>query len=236
MCHTTAALSTIHEGRLRCLLLLLQCCTFGCILLIPFQLFPLSTAPLDAVLQFCRQMYVKCVYRSSQVSATMCVHVCVSNRHGDGDSISSAGTAINTAEISFLGRGWAGPCWRGQGTEGVQLYLSPRMAYWLSSCNCCIEAPLFSSLPRFRCFTTSKVFSISLSLKRRHGTSRSNCGKPSTSQPRRARLFSLNSTYLRVSTCLAVASREGNCASLKISGGAWLCTRLVVVSRAPGGR
>lgn len=36
--------------------------------------------------------------------------------------------------------------------------------------------------------------------------------------------------------CLAVADRDGNCASLKISGGAWLWTRLVVVSRAPGGR
>lgn len=65
---------------------------------------------------------------------------------------------------------------------GGRLYLSPRMAYWLSSCNCCIEAPPVSSLPRFLCFTTSKVFSISLSL--------------------------------RVSTCLAVESREGNCVSL----------------------
>lgn len=43
--------------------------------------------------------------------------------------------------------------------------------------------------------------------------------------------------YLRVSTCLAVDSREGNCASLKISGGPWLGPRLlgVPVSRAPGG-
>ena len=46
----------------------------------------------------------------------------------------------------------------------------------------------------------------------------------------------LNSTYLRVSTCLAEASKEGNCASLNISGGPWLMVRLVVVSRAPGGR
>lgn len=52
-----------------------------------------------------------------------------------------------------------------KGGKGI-LYLSPRMAYWLSSCRCCIEAPPVSSLPRFLCFTTSKVFSISLSLKR----------------------------------------------------------------------
>lgn len=48
--------------------------------------------------------------------------------------------------------------------------------------------------------------------------------------------FPVNSAYLRVSTCLAVASKEGNCVSLKISGGPWLGPRLVVVSRAPGGR
>lgn len=47
---------------------------------------------------------------------------------------------------------------------------------------------------------------------------------------------SLNSTYLRVSTCLEVAISEGNCVSLKISGGPWVGPRLVVVSRAPGGR
>lgn len=50
------------------------------------------------------------------------------------------------------------------------------------------------------------------------------------------KLFSLNSAYLRVSTCLAVAIREGNCVSLKISGGPWVAVRLLVVSRAPGGR
>lgn len=56
----------------------------------------------------------------------------------------------------------------GPGDRGTPLYLSPRMAYWLSSCKCCIEAPPVSSLPRFLCFTTSKVFSISLSLKHKH--------------------------------------------------------------------
>lgn len=50
------------------------------------------------------------------------------------------------------------------------------------------------------------------------------------------KLLPIGSTHLRVSTCLAVASRDGNCVSLKISGGPWVCTRLVVVSRAPGGR
>ncbi|TNN60530.1 hypothetical protein EYF80_029253 [Liparis tanakae] len=56
---------------------------------------------------------------------------------------------------------------KGPGGGGERFYLSPRMAYWLSSCKCCIDAvPPVSSLPRFLCFTTSKVFSISLSLKR----------------------------------------------------------------------
>lgn len=120
---------------------------------------------------------------------------------------------------------------KGWGGKGI-LYLSPRMAYWLSSCRCCIEAPPVSSLPRFLCFTTSKVFSISLSLKQsdvRQTTARL---WPSHSPT----ISCLGRTYLRVSTCLAVESRDGNCASLKISGGAWLFTRLVVVSRAPGGR
>lgn len=130
-------------------------------------------------------------------------------------------------------RGRAGHSWRGQGGGG-SLYLSPRMAYWLSSCKCCIEAPLVSSLPRFLCFTTSKVFSISRSLKQRWAPLQSNNSKASASSHLQGLL--LGGTYLRVSTCLAVASRDGNCASLKISGGAWLCVRLVVVSRAPGGR
>ena len=43
-------------------------------------------------------------------------------------------------------------------------------------------------------------------------------------------------TYLRVSMCLEVAPREGNCVSLKISGGPWVGPRLLVVSLAPGGR
>ena len=58
---------------------------------------------------------------------------------------------------------------KGPGDGGERLYLSPRMAYWLSSCKCCCmePPPPPSSLPRFLCFTTSKVFSISRSLKHR---------------------------------------------------------------------
>ena len=43
-------------------------------------------------------------------------------------------------------------------------------------------------------------------------------------------------SYLRVSTCLDVAIREGNWVSLQISGGPWAGPRLLLVSRAPGGR
>lgn len=131
--------------------------------------------------------------------------VCVSNQcGGDGGSVSSVRTAVHTAGVQLPSKGPGRTMLEGPEDGGKRLYLSPRMAYWLSSCKCCIEAPPVSSLPRFLCFTTSKVFSISLSL--------------------------------RVSTCLAVESREGNCASLKISGGPWLGPRLVVDSRAPGGR
>lgn len=88
----------------------------------------------------------------------MCVNVV------NGGSMSSIRTAVNTAEIQLSLRGRTVLKGPGEGQE--RLYLSPRMAYWLSSCKCCIDAPLVSSLPRFLCFTTSKVFSISLSLKR----------------------------------------------------------------------
>lgn len=77
--------------------------------------------------------------------------------------MSSIRTAVNTAEIPLSLRGRT--VLKGPGDKQEWLYLSPRMAYWLSSCKCCIGAPLVSSLPRFLCFTTSKVFSISRSLK-----------------------------------------------------------------------
>lgn len=154
-------------------------CTFSCSLLILFQLLPLSTAPSDAVFPLCQPN----VCRMCEIS------VCV------WDAVCSCEWAVwwwwqrelcqdcsphswSSASLKGLGRTKL----EGPGDGGERVYLSPRIAYWLSSCKCCIEAPLVSSLPRFLCFTTSKVFSISLSL--------------------------------RVSTCLAVASREGNCASL----------------------
>lgn len=139
--HTTAALSTIHKGQLRCLLLLLQCCTFGCIFLIPFQLFPLSTAPSDAVLQVCQPNDCKVCYRSfwrecrcmcmccsgTAVNEWACVYtglcICVSKQCGDGGSVSSVRTAVHTAGVQLPSRGWAGPCWRGQGTEGAALLI-----------------------------------------------------------------------------------------------------------------
>lgn len=77
--------------------------------------------------------------------------------------MSSIRTAVNTAEIQLSLRGRT--VLKGPGDKQEWLYLSPRMAYWLSSCKCCIGAPLVSSLPRFLCFTTSKAFSISRSLK-----------------------------------------------------------------------
>lgn len=77
--------------------------------------------------------------------------------------MSSIGTAVNTAETQLSLRGRT--VLKGPGERQERLYLSPRMAYWLSSCRCCIDPPVVSSLPRFLCFTTSKVFSISLSLK-----------------------------------------------------------------------
>lgn len=142
--------------------------------------------------------------------------------------MSSVGTAVNAAGVQLPSRGWARTLLKGPGDGGERFYLSPRMAYWLSSCKCCIDAvPPVSSLPRFLCFTTSKVFSISLSLKRDALQSDGNILD---------QLLSLNATYLRVSTCLEVAIREGNCVSLKISGGPWVAPLLVVVSRAPGGR
>lgn len=51
----------------------------------------------------------------------------------------------------------------GGGEDGF--YLSPRMAYWLSNCRCCKEAWPSPSLTRLLCLTTSKVVSISLSLR-----------------------------------------------------------------------
>lgn len=95
MRHTTAALRTIHRGRRRWRLLLrLQYCTFGCILPIPFQLFPLSSAPLDAVLQFCQPNICQVCYWSHQrerhcVCAAVlmlwmwvCTYVCVGDLTG----------------------------------------------------------------------------------------------------------------------------------------------------------
>lgn len=49
--------------------------------------------------------------------------------------------------------------------------MSPRTAYWLSSCSCWLEVGPPSSRARFLCFTTSKVFSISRSLEHMHSPS-----------------------------------------------------------------
>lgn len=102
---------------------------------------------------------------SACVSMCVCVHVCVRWRQDCSQH------SWSSASFEGLGR----TVLKGPGDGGEQLYLSPRMAYWLSSCNCCIEAPLLSSLPRFLCFTTSKVFSISLSLKHNHVRVQSCC-------------------------------------------------------------
>ena len=132
----------------------------------------------------------------------------------EGGSMSSVRTAVHTAGVQLPSGegGLSRTVLEGPGDGGQRFYLSPRMAYWLSSCKCCIEAPLFSSLPRFLCFTTSKVFSISLSLKHKRAQPQSRCNM-TWIQTYWAE-YCLNSTYLRVSTCLAEASREGNCASL----------------------
>lgn len=43
-----------------------------------------------------------------------CVYVykalCVSNQCGDGGTVSSVRTAVNTAGVQLPSRGWAGPC------------------------------------------------------------------------------------------------------------------------------
>lgn len=157
-------------------LLLLQCCTFGCILPIPFS----STAPSDAVLQFCQPNVLYVLFKGSVTAEVLCmtVCVCVSDQCSCGGSRSSVRTTVHTAGVQPPLKGLSRTTLEGSGDGGQWLYLSPRIAYWLSSCKCCIEVPLVSSLPRVLCFTTSKVFSISLSL--------------------------------RVSTCLADASKEGN--------------------------
>lgn len=148
--HKTAALSASHRHRRP----LLQICTFGC---------------------FASSFAIHPSFRCSpSVSPTKCLscdqfrgcvdvwgmYVCVNVVNGG--SMSSIRTAVNTAEIQLSLRGRT--VLKGPGDGQEHLYLSPRMAYWLSSCKCCIDAPLVSSLPRFLCFTTSKVFSISLSL------------------------------------------------------------------------
>lgn len=53
----------------------------------------------------------------------------------------------------------------GIGEREDGFYLSPRMAYWLSNCSCCVGPGPSPSLARLLCLTTSKVFSISLSLR-----------------------------------------------------------------------
>lgn len=89
-----------------------------------------------------------------------CVCVCVMVAGG-------ALLGLQSTQLDFSFLYWAEQDRAGgaRGRRETELYLSPRMAYWLSSCKCCMEAPVFSSRPRFLCFTTSKVFSISLSLK-----------------------------------------------------------------------
>lgn len=165
LCHTTAALSTIHKGQQCCLLLLMQCCTFGCILLIPSQLLPLATAPSDAVLQICQPNVCRMCYMSMYVYEAVCLCEKPVWRWWQLKLCQDCGPhSWSSASFKGLGR----TTLEGPGNKGERLYLSPRIAYWLSSCKCCIDAPMVSSLPRFLCFTTSKVFSISLSLKHRN--------------------------------------------------------------------
>lgn len=137
---TTAALSTIHQGQ--------RCCTSGV-----FSQFLFNDSLLQQPLpmqsfRFANQMYVKCHIDVLKGSVTMCmsgsvcvrgcvcacVCVCTGLCGGGGvggGSVSSVRTAVHTAGVQLPSRGWAGLCWRGQGTEGSASTYPPG---WRTGC------------------------------------------------------------------------------------------------------
>lgn len=120
-----------------------------------------------------------------------------------------------------------------KGGKGI-LYLSPRMAYWLSSCRCCIEAPPVSSLPRFLCFTTSKVFSISLSLKQELHVCQTTArpDRPGHS-PSASRWAALTCAFLRAWRWQAEMGTVRRCRSREASG--WSLVWWLWSGEPPGG-
>lgn len=52
---------------------------------------------------------VAAVYECVCVCLCMYVYVCTSIQCGDGGSVSSVRTAVNTAGVQLPSRGWAGP-------------------------------------------------------------------------------------------------------------------------------
>lgn len=57
------------------------------------------------------------------ISVDACQVVCVRNKYDDGGGMSFVRTAVHIAGVQLPSRGWAKPCWRGQGTEGRDLLI-----------------------------------------------------------------------------------------------------------------